>query len=345
MDEPRGFLRRYVFSLDHKVIGIQYLAFAVVMALIAGGLAILIRTQLAWPGTDLFKPEAYLSFVTMHGTLMVFFVVAPALSGLANFLIPLQVGARDMAYPFLNMLSFWTIVPGGLLMIASFFAPGGAAAAGWTAYPPLSAVESTLPGSGMGQTLWLLGMALFITSFTMGGLNFLTTIMNMRTKGLSMMRLPLTVWGFLVATVLGILAFPPLTAAAIMLLFDRHGGTAFFVSDMVLNDQLLALGDGTPLLFQHLFWFLGHPEVYVIVLPCVCMLFDIIPAFTRRANPWVHDGVRGPSFRNLDMTINKKFDITEKVALPLGITVRLMGGTRMRGKEAALVSSSQLNTT
>ncbi len=282
MDEPRSFWRKYVFSVDHKMIGIQYIVLAILMALVAGGLALMIRAQLAWPNTGMFKPEAYLSYVTMHGTLMVFFVISPAISGLANFLLPLQVGTRDMAYPVLNMLSFWTIVPGALLMIASFFMPGGAASAGWTAYPPLSAVESVNPGSGWGQTLWLLGMALFIVSFTMGGLNFLTTILNMRAKGLSMMRLPLTVWGFLVSTVLGLLAFPPLTAAAIMLLFDRHGNTSFFLTDMVVNDQLMALGNGTPLLFQHMFWFLGHPEVYVIVLPCVCMMFDIIPAFTRR---------------------------------------------------------------
>ena len=198
MEEPQGFVRKYVFSQDHKVIGIQYLVTAMVMALVAGGLAVVIRLQLAWPDTAVFSPETYISFVTMHGTLMVFFVVSLSLSGLANFLIPLQIGARDMAYPFLNMLSYWTVVPSCLLMIASFFVPGGAAAAGWTAYPPLSAVPQAIPGSGWGQTLWLLAMALFIFSFTMGGLNFLTTILNMRTKGMNMMRMPLTIWGFLV---------------------------------------------------------------------------------------------------------------------------------------------------
>jgi cytochrome c oxidase subunit 1 len=282
--EPRGFLRRYVFSLDHKVIGIQYLVTAVFMAILAGALAVIIRTRLAWPhvGDKAFPPEAYISFVTMHGTLMVFFVVSLALSGLGNYLIPLQIGARDMAYPFLNMLSYWVVVPACLIMLASFFVTGGAAAAGWTAYPPLSAVEKAVPGSGLGQTLWLLGMALFIVSFTMGGLNFLTTILNLRTKGMTMRRMPITVWGFLVATLLGILAFPPLTAAALMLLFDRHAGTAFFVTDMFMGGKYQALGDGTPLLFQHLFWFLGHPEVYVLVLPCICFVFDILPAFTRR---------------------------------------------------------------
>jgi len=277
-DEPQGFLRKYVFSLDHKVIGIQYLVTAIFMAIVAGGLAMIIRMRLAWPGVgaEAFPPEAYVSFVTMHGTLMVFFVVSLSLSGLANFLIPLQIGTRDMAYPFLNMLSYWTAVPACLIMLVSFFVTGGAAAAGWTSYPPLSAI------GGLGQTLWILGMALFIASFTMGGLNFLTTILNLRTKGMTMRRMPITVWGFLVATILGILAFPPLTAAAIMLLFDRHGGTAFFVSDMYTGGTYHAVGDGTPLLFQHLFWFLGHPEVYVLVLPCLCFIFDIIPAFTRR---------------------------------------------------------------
>jgi cytochrome c oxidase subunit 1 len=280
--EPQGFLRKYVFSLDHKVIGIQYLITAFVMALVGGGLAFMIRAQLAWPDAAMFKPEAYISFVTMHGTIMVFFVVSLGISAFGNFTIPLHIGARDMAYPWLNMLSYWTAVPSCLLMFLSFFMPGGAAASGWTAYPPLSAVEQTVPGSGWGQTVWLLAMALFIASFTMGGLNFLTTILNMRAPGMNMMRLPLTVWGFIIASILGVLAFPALTAAAIMLLLDRHGGTSFFVADMVVNDQFLALGGGTALLFQHLFWFLGHPEVYVLVIPCLMITFDILPPFTRR---------------------------------------------------------------
>ena len=282
-DEPKTFLRKYVFSTDHKVIGIQYLLTAFVMALVGGTLAIMIRTQLQHPDLKIIgKPEDYLAYVTMHGTIMVFFVVSMAISGFANFLIPLQIGARDMAYPFLNALSYWTVVPACLIMLLSFFVQSGAAAAGWTMYPPLSAVPSVLKGSGFGTTLWLLGMALFIASFTMGGLNFLTTIVNCRAKGMTMWRLPIAVWGFLIATVLGLLAFPPLTAAALMLLFDRHGGTSFFVTNMVVNDRVLALGDGTPLLFQHLFWFLGHPEVYVLVIPCVLMTMEIIPVFTRR---------------------------------------------------------------
>jgi cytochrome c oxidase subunit 1 len=215
---------------------------------------------------------------------MVFFVVSLGLvSGFGNFLIPLMVGARDMAYPFLNMLSYWVIVPACLLMLASFFVPGGAAAAGWTVYPPLSAVPEAVPGSGLGQSLWILAMALFIASFTMGGLNFLTTILNLRTQGMSMMRLPLMVWMLLISTILGLLAFPPLTAAAIMLLLDRHGGTNFFLpAGMIVGEKVLAHEGGTPLLFQHLFWFLGHPEVYVLVLPAVGVAFEVIAAFARR---------------------------------------------------------------
>lgn len=276
--EPQGFVRRYVFSTDHKVIGIQYLVTAMVMALVAGALAMVIRYQLAWPDKGIVAPETYIGVVTMHGTIMVFFVISLALvSGFGNFLIPLHVGARDMAYPFLNMLSYWTIVPACILMLLSFFVEGGPAAAGWTAYPPLSAL------GGLGQTLWLLAMALFIASFTMGGLNYLTTILNCRAKGMSMMRMPLSTWTFLVSAVLGVLAFPALTAAAIMLLLDRHAGTSFFMpSGLIVSDQVLKHQGGTPLLFQHLFWFLGHPEVYVLVLPALGIAFDVLAAFARR---------------------------------------------------------------
>lgn len=281
---PQGFLRRYVFSTDHKVIGLQYLLTAMFMALIGGALSVLIRYQVGWPEKAVVSPETYLSVVTMHGTIMVFFVVSLALvSGFGNFLIPLQIGARDMAYPFLNALSYWTIVPGCLLMIAAFFVEGGAAAAGWTAYPPLSALKEAVPGSGLGQTLWLLAMALFIASFTMGGLNYITTILNCRAKGLGLLRMPLSVWMFFVSSILGVLAFPPLTAAALMLLGDRHLGTSFFLpGGLVFGEEVLAHEGGTPLLFQHLFWFLGHPEVYVIVLPAIGIAFDVIATYARR---------------------------------------------------------------
>ncbi|MBM3810497.1 MAG: cytochrome c oxidase subunit I [Acidimicrobiia bacterium] len=296
---PAGFLRRYVFSMDHKVIGIQYLITAMVMALVGGLLAMLMRLQLAFPhetwpllgkifpvGMEggVMKPEFYLSLLTMHGTLMVFFVVSMALlSGFGNFVIPLQIGARDMAFPFLNMLSYWVMVPACLVMLASFFVEGGAAASGWTAYPPLSAVKEAVPGSQMGQTLWIVGMALFIASFTMGGLNYVTTILNLRTKGMSLLRMPVTVWSLFAASLLGLLAFPPLTAAAVMLLLDRHAGTSFFLpSGLYFGNQLLENSGGTPLLWQHLFWFLGHPEVYVLILPALGITLEMMPVFTRK---------------------------------------------------------------
>jgi cytochrome c oxidase subunit 1 len=275
---PRSFLSRYVFSQDHKVIGLQYIVTGMVMAIVAGALAAVIRIQLAWPDSGVVTPEGYLAVVTMHGTIMIFFVISLALvSGMGNFLIPLHVGARDMAYPFLNMLSYWTVLPACLLMLVSFFVEGGAAAGGWTAYPPLSALQ------GMGMTLWLLAMALFIASFTMGSLNFIATILNCRAPGMSMMRLPLSTWTFLISSILGVLSFPALTAAAIMLLMDRHAGTSFFMpSGIIQGSKILPHEGGTPLLFQHLFWFLGHPEVYVIVLPAVGMCFDVLAAFARR---------------------------------------------------------------
>ncbi len=297
--EPTSFLRRYIFSTDHKVIGIQYLTTGMVMAVIAGAMAMLIRLQLGWPSArwsllatlfpsgmegGVMKPEFYIALVTMHGTLMVFFVISMALvSGFGNFLIPLQIGARDMAFPVLNMLSYWTVVPACLIMLGSFFVEGGAAASGWTAYPPLSAVPQAVPGSGWGQTLWLLAMALFIASFTMGGLNFVTTILNLRARGMTFMRLPLLVWTMFIAAIIGLLAFPPLTAAAILLLFDRHGGTSFFLpSGLYFGNQVLPHQGGSPLLWQHLFWFLGHPEVYVLILPALGVALEILAPFTRK---------------------------------------------------------------
>ena len=281
---PTSFVKKYIFSQDHKVIGLQYILTALFMAIVGGWLAVMIRTQITWPEKAMVTPENYLSLVTMHGTIMVFFVVSLALvSGLGNFLVPLMLGARDMAYPFLNMLSYWTVVPACLLVLVSFVVEGGAAAAGWTAYPPLSALPEAVPGSGLGQTLWLLAMALFIASFTMGGLNYIATVLNCRAKGMSLMRMPLTVWTYFMSAVLGVLSFPPLTAAAIMLLLDRHGGTSFFLpSGLVFNNEVLAHEGGTPLLFQHLFWFLGHPEVYVLVLPGIGITFDLIASFARR---------------------------------------------------------------
>ena len=297
--ESHGFIRRYIFSTDHKVIGIQYLLTAMMVAIASGSLAMLMRMQLAWPDAKwpllaklfpsgmaggVMKPEFYLSIITMHGTLMVFFVMSFALiGGFGNFLIPLQIGARDMAFPFLNMLSYWVAVPATLIMFSSFFLENGAASAGWTSYPPLSAVAAAVPGSEMGQTFWILGMALFIVSFTMGGLNFIVTILNCRAKGMTMMRMPMMIWCLFIASIIGVLAFPPLTSAAIMLLFDRHFGTSFFLpTGLFFGNKVLAHTGGTPLLWQHLFWFLGHPEVYVLALPGLGAALEILPVFTRK---------------------------------------------------------------
>ena len=305
--EPQGFIWKYVFSKDHKVIGIQYYLTAMLMALIAGLLAMLIRVQIAWPEKDwstlqklvpagyesgVMRPEFYAMLFTMHGTIMVFFVLSTApVSGFGNLLIPLQVGARDMAFPFLNGLSFWTFLCGCVVILASFFVGSGAAAGGWTSYPPLSALKGAIPGSEMGQTFWIVGMVFFIASFTMGGLNFVTTILNLRTKGLTLMRMPLTLWSMFLVAILGLLAFPALTAASLLLLFDRHFGTSFYLpTGLVLNNtpvvgpdgQFLHQG-GSPLLWQHLFWFLGHPEVYILMLPALGFTSDILATFSRKA--------------------------------------------------------------
>ena len=303
---PQAFIWRYVFSKDHKVIGIQYYLTAMVMALIAGLLAMLIRLQIAWPEkswpaltrllptgfTDgVMNPEFYARLFTWHGTIMVFFVLSTApVSGFGNLLIPLQAGARDMAFPFLNGLSYWTFLVGCVVILTSFFVGAGAAAAGWTSYPPLSALKGTVPGSQTGQTFWIIGMVFFIASFTMGGLNFATTILNLRTKGLSMMRMPLTMWSMLLVAVLGLLSFPALTAASLMLIFDRHFGTSFFLpAGLAVSGAALVGPDGsplhqggTPLLWQHLFWFLGHPEVYILMLPALGFTSDIIATFCRK---------------------------------------------------------------
>jgi len=303
---PQAFIWRYVFSKDHKVIAIQYYVTAMFMALIAGLLAMLVRLQLAWPERDnswlgnllpmgyqsgVMNPEFYAMLFTMHGTIMVFFVLSTApVSGFGNLLIPLQAGARDMAFPFLNGLSFWTFLVGCIVILSSFFVASGAAAAGWTSYPPLSALKGAIPGSDMGQTLWIIAMVFFIASFTMGGLNFVTTILNLRTKGLTMFRLPLTMWSMFLVAILGLLAFPALTGASLMLIFDRHFGTSFFLpGGLVLNNTPLLGPDGSflnqggsPLLWQHLFWFLGHPEVYILMLPALGFTSDIIATFCRK---------------------------------------------------------------
>ena len=288
-----------IFSEDHKVIGKQYFFTSLFMALDGSLLSLLMRLQLGWPGKYSFpvldkifpngfsggvmRPEFYLSLVTMHGTIMVFFFLSMAWSGFGNYFIPLMVGAEDMAFPFLNMLSYWTAVPASIIMLGSLFLPTDAAASGWTAYPPLSAVPLASSGSGLGQDLWIIGMALFIVSFTMGSLNFITTILQMRTKGMTFLRLPLVIWTFLFANLVGLLAFPPLVAAALLLLADRHLGTSFYLpSGLVVMGHLMHRKGGTPLLWEHLFWFLGHPEVYVLVFPALGIAFEVFAAFTRK---------------------------------------------------------------
>ena len=298
MAEP-GFARRYLFSLDHKVVGIQYVVLSMFMALCGGAFMVLMRMNLAWPGikwpllgalfphvmqSGIMKPEFYIALVTMHGTIMIFFVISLALaSGIANFVIPLQIGARRMSFPWLSALSFWTVAPACVVLLASFAVEGGAPAAGWTAYPPLSAVRSAVPGSLWGQTLWIIAMVLFMISFTMGAINIITTILEERVKGMSLFRMPISTWSYMISSALGLLTFPALFAAAILLLCDRHFGTSFYLpSGLFFGKKLLANEGGTPLLWQHLFWFLGHPEVYVLAMPAWGIVLELLPVFTRK---------------------------------------------------------------
>ena len=295
----RSFFSRYIFSLDHRVIGLQYLFTAMGLALVGGLLALIVRIQIAWPDHDfnliskllpqgfdegVMKPEFYAALFTMHGTIMIFFVLSAALiGGFGNYLIPLQVGARDMAFPRLNALSYWIYAVSSLVMLSSFYVPSGPAASGWTAYPPLSALKGAIPGSNLGQDLWLVAMALFIVSFTLGGLNFLATILALRQPDLPMMQLPLFTWSMLFVAILGLLAFPSLTAASLMLLLDRHAGTSFFIpAGLVLSGEAVPGGGGSPILWQHLFWFLGHPEVYILMLPSLGLTSDLFTVFTGR---------------------------------------------------------------
>ncbi|HVN63319.1 MAG TPA: cbb3-type cytochrome c oxidase subunit I [Candidatus Binataceae bacterium] len=272
-----SFIRRYIFSTDHKVIGKQYMLLSLTMAIIGGFTAYLIRWQLAWPETDIpgwgaIGPDNYNAIITMHGTVMVFFVAMPFLLGaFGNYLIPLMIGARDMAFPRLNMMSFWTIFVAAAVLTVSMFVPGGPAAAGWTAYTPLSD-NPIYTGVTWGQNLWLLALALEFASFLMGGINFLTTTLNMRAPGMTLWRLPLFVWLEVTAAVVFLLSVGPLVAGALMLLADRTLGTGFFRPDR----------GGDPLLWEHLFWFFGHPEVYVVALPGFGIMLEVLPVFARK---------------------------------------------------------------
>ncbi len=293
-----SFISKYIFSMDHKTIGKQFLITGIVWAILGGLFSVLFRLQLGYPDRAFpiletffgqwakggqIQPEFYYGLVTMHGTVLVFFVLTAGLSGtFANILIPLQIGARDMASPFLNMLSYWFFFLASVVMMSSIFVNTGPASGGWTMYPPLSALKQAGDGQKIGTDLWLVSMALFIVSSLLGGLNYISTILNMRTKGMSMTRMPLTIWAVFFTAILGVLSFPVLLSGAILLLFDRNLGTSFYLSDIVVNGEVLPNEGGSAILYQHLFWFLGHPEVYIILLPAMGMVSEILSVNSRK---------------------------------------------------------------
>ncbi len=297
-EHPLPFWRKYIFSVDHKVIGIQYAVTSLVFLFVGFAFMMLMRWQLAYPGqplpaafmwltkvfgetvlpSGLMMPEFYNQLGAMHGTIMIFLGVVPlAVGGYGNYLVPLQVGAPDMAFPKLNMMSYWVYFVGGVVMLLSFLCPGGAAQSGWTSYPPLSVIAS------QGQTVWLIGMIFLITSSLLGSINIIVTILHLRADGLSMFRLPFFVWAQLVTSFLLLLAFPPLEAAGVLQLMDRIAGTSFFMpTGLVVSGKVLETAGGNPVLWQHLFWFLAHPEVYVLILPAMGIVAEIIACNTRK---------------------------------------------------------------
>ena len=292
------FITKYIFSQDHKMIAKQFLITGMLMAVVGMIMSALFRLQLANPGQSfailemllgkwapggVLDPSMYLALVTMHGTILVFWVLTAGLSGtFANLLIPLQIGARDMASGFLNMLSYWFFFLATVVLLWSLFVETGPASAGWTIYPPLSALPQAIPGSGMGMTLWLISIALFVVGGLLGSLNYVVTILNLRTKGMSMQRLPLTIWAILLTAILVVLSFPVLLSAALLLIMDRSFGTSFYLSDIIINGEVLHNVGGSPILFEHLFWFLGHPEVYIILLPALGLVSEIIAVNSRK---------------------------------------------------------------
>ena len=279
----KSWVTKYVFSQDAKVIAIQYSTTAIAIGLVGLVLSWLMRLQLGFPEVfDFIEPSDYYQFITVHGMIMVIYLLtALFLGGFGNYLIPLMVGARDMVFPYVNMLSYWIYLGAVLLLITSFFVPGGATGAGWTLYPP-QAILSGTPGSEGGIILMLVSLALFIIGFTMGGLNYVVTVLQARTRGMTLMRLPLTIWGIFTATVLALLAFPALFVGAVMMTFDKLLGTSFFMPAIVEMGEYLDYGGGSPLLFQHLFWFFGHPEVYIVALPAFGIVSDLISVHSRR---------------------------------------------------------------
>ena len=281
---PHSWWTKYVFSQDAKVIAIQYSATAIGIGLVALVLSWLMRLQLGFPGTfDFITPEAYYQFITMHGMIMVIYLLtALFLGGFGNYLIPLMVGARDMVFPYVNMLSYWIYLLAVLVLVSSFFAPGGPTGAGWTLYPPQAIMTGTPGGQDWGIILMLVSLILFIIGFTMGGLNYVVTVLQGRTRGMTLMRLPLTVWGIFTATVMALLAFPALFVACVMMLLDRLLGTSFFMPAIVEMGEQLQHNGGSPILFQHLFWFFGHPEVYIVALPAFGIVSDLISTHARK---------------------------------------------------------------
>ena len=295
-----SFVSKYIFSQDHKTISKQFLITGIIWAIIGGLFSVLFRLQLGYPDSTFpwledilgrwapggkLSAEFYYALVTIHGTVLVFFVLTAGLSGtFSNLLIPLQIGARDMASPMLNMLSYWFFFSAGVVMLSSLFIQTGPFSGGWTAYPPLSALHEASPGSKLGVDLWITAMALFVISSLLGGLNYIVTILNMRTKGMTMTRLPLTIWAFFFTAVLGVLSFPVLFSGFILLLFDRNLGTSFYLSDIFIQATERALPNegGSAILYQHLFWFLGHPEVYIILLPAMGMASEILSTNSRK---------------------------------------------------------------
>lgn len=298
-EHHQSFISKYIFSTDHKMIAKQFLITGIFWAIIGGGLSVIFRLQLGFPDMQLewLKPilgdwitesgkidaEFYLALVTMHGTIMVFFVLTAGLSGtFANFLIPLQIGARDMASGFMNMLSYWFFFLSSVIMFISLFLETGPAGGGWTVYPPLSALPQAILGSGAGMTMWLIAMVCFIASTLLGGINYITTIINLRTEGMSFSRLPLTIWALFLTAVLGLLSFPVLVSAVLLLIFDRSFGTSFYLSEIYIGGEALPNLGGSPILYQHLFWFLGHPEVYIVILPAFGISSEIIATNSRK---------------------------------------------------------------
>jgi cytochrome c oxidase subunit 1 len=280
---PHSWITKYVFSQDAKIIAIQYSLTALSIGMVALVLSWLMRLQLGFPGTFSFiDPEMYLQFITMHGMIMVIYLLtALFLGGFGNYLIPLMVGARDMVFPYVNMLSYWIYLLAVLVLVASFFVPGGPTGAGWTLYPPQAILPGT-PGYEWGIILMLVSLIIFIIGFTMGGLNYVVTVLQGRARGMTLMRMPLTVWGIFTATVLALLAFPALFVGAVMLLFDRLLGTSFFMPSIISMGEQLQYGGGSPILFQHLFWFFGHPEVYIVALPAFGIVSDLVATHARR---------------------------------------------------------------